>query len=51
MKTWKASIQIGGKGMVVLVHVQARNFLEAQAILKGTYPPGTRIVSGPWEIH
>ncbi len=51
MKTWKARIQIGGKGAGVDVQVQAKTSFDAKKLLLGQYPPGTKILSGPTEVR
>ena len=51
MKTWKARIQIGGKGGGVDVQVQAKTQPDAKKLLLGQYPPGTKFLSGPTEVR
>jgi len=50
MKTWKARIQIGGKGSSVDVQVQAKTQSDAKKLLLGQYAAGTKITGGPTEV-
>ena len=50
MKTWKARIVIGGKGISVEIQVQAKTYSDAKKLILGQYPAGTRIVSGPTKV-